>query len=510
MEITMQSLSRVSTALVIAGLLSGTALAQRVMLLPGQSNAVNKATDALVTTDLTTLTPADLVAALIGPGVTVSNIVYQGAPVAGGTFTGGAGIVGFNTGVILSSGNISSVPGPNDIPNTTTNNGQPGDPDLNVIIPGTQDRALLEFDFECTGTQTVSFQYVFSSEEYNEYVNTNFNDVFAFFLNGVNIALLPGTGNPVSINNVNGGNPFTGVGPNATEYINNQCNAGGLPAYPCAGNRDTEMDGLTVVFTATAALLPGVNHIKLAIADVADSAFDSNVFIRGQSFQCATPAPFFDAPSPCGQTLNATVGVPFSYSVVAKAATGLPGNQITLTGIGAPATATHTPPLPVVGTGPNAAASSTFNWTPSNAEVGTYVIVYTGTDQLNQSVTCSVTVTVAECYLFMGFTEISVPLGPEPDDIFRVMPLVWYPVSTTSIPPLSIPNNTSLLNFELVTQIGMFNPSVFAGNPLQLSNGFRLTIGAGTQSYGLQTGISLGGDPVPQLGSNYHFAFTIQ
>lgn len=501
-----------ATAVAVAALaVAGTSVAQRSNLLPGQSNAQPKLFDALGTTDLNTLTPNDLAQALVGAGVTVSNVTYAGVPIAAGTFTGGAGIVGFDNGVILSSGNIASVPGPNTAGNTTTNNGQPGDPDLEMLIPFTQDASVLEFDFECTGASNITFQYVFSSEEYNEYVNSSFNDVFGFFLNGTNIALLPVSGNPVAINNVNCGNPFTGMGPNCTEYINNHCGQGGLPGYPCAGNRDTEMDGLTVVFTATSAINPGVNHLKLAIADVGDSAWDSNVFIRGASLSCSTPAPFFDAPSPCGQTIGGSVGVPISYTVVAKAATGQPGNAITLTASGLPATATQTPPLPLSDVGPNATAASVFSWTPVAGEEGTYVITYTGTDQLGQVATCTVVLEVAECYLFLGLQAANFPLGPDPDDTVLVAPLTWWPVTTVSIPELTIPNSSFLLNLEIFTQVGMFNPTVFPTNPLQLSNGWKLVLGSHTESYppGFSTGIDLSGLPVPQLGSNYSFSFTI-
>jgi hypothetical protein len=56
------------------------------------------------TVDLTGgITPTDLVNNLLGPGVTVSNIVYKGATAAAGTFSGGAGIIGFGNGIILSS-----------------------------------------------------------------------------------------------------------------------------------------------------------------------------------------------------------------------------------------------------------------------------------------------------------------------------------------------------------------------------------------------------------------------
>jgi hypothetical protein len=123
------------------------------------------------------LTPTDLVQAMIGSGPNgpiISNITYTGANIAAGTFSGGTGIIGFENGIILSSGNIASVVGPNVSDNTTTDNGQPGDPDLDNLIPGYQtfDATVLEFDFECQDLQVISFQYVFASEEYNEYVNS--------------------------------------------------------------------------------------------------------------------------------------------------------------------------------------------------------------------------------------------------------------------------------------------------------------------------------------------------
>ena len=68
----------------------------------------------LSTQDLASgLTPTDLVTALLGPGVSVSNVTFTGANVAAGTFSGGTGIVGFPSGIMLSSGSIAFVPGPN-------------------------------------------------------------------------------------------------------------------------------------------------------------------------------------------------------------------------------------------------------------------------------------------------------------------------------------------------------------------------------------------------------------
>lgn len=272
-------------------------LPSRPVVAPGADNwrpAHQQTSRALVTQDLGSgLTPADLVSALLGTGVAVSNIHFTGAQIAAGTFSGGTGIIGFPSGIILSSGNIGFVPGPNSQGDVTAHNDLLGDADLDALIPGyeTFDACTLEFDFQCDGPQIVMFRYVFTSEEYNEWVNSAYNDVFGFFLNGQNIALVPGSnGLATSINNVNCDNPYNPpAGSFCNLYINNDCNDIPPGTYPCGGVRDTQMDGLLTVLTATAALQPGLNHIKLAIADAGDHILDSNVFIEGQSFTCGTP-----------------------------------------------------------------------------------------------------------------------------------------------------------------------------------------------------------------------------
>jgi hypothetical protein len=67
------------------------------------------------------------------------------------------------------------------------------------------DAASLTFDFESTISQTLFFTFAFASTEYPDYVNSEYNDAFAFLLNGQNIALVPGTTDPVAINTVNVG-----------------------------------------------------------------------------------------------------------------------------------------------------------------------------------------------------------------------------------------------------------------------------------------------------------------
>jgi hypothetical protein len=249
-----------------------------------------------MTQDLTQgLTPEDLVATLVGPGVTVSNIDYRGADVAAGKVFNGTGIIGFANGIVLSSGCISNVVaqgGMNSSNSFTCDNAQQGDNDLDGQIPGytTFDATVLEFDFECENLQVISFEYVFTSEEYNEYANTAYNDVFAFFVNGVNMALLPDGITPVSINNVNCGNPEGDPTPhNCDLFVNNSCEGPpGFPdlGFPCVPAFQTEMDGMTVKLTVFTEVNPGMNHIKLAIADAGDPVLDSNVFIRTQSFTC--------------------------------------------------------------------------------------------------------------------------------------------------------------------------------------------------------------------------------
>ena len=266
---------------------------------PGETNWVPQGgrLASLSTDDLNSgLTATDLVDVLLGGAtcVSVSNITLNGVNTAAGTFAGGTGIIGFESGIILSTGNIASVVGPiNTSDSTTTHNGHPGDTDLDTLVPGYQtfDATVLEFDFECPELDVVQFQYVFTSEEYNEFVYSPYNNVFGFFLNGTNIALIPTTTTPVAINNVNCGNPYNPAGgTNCSLFINNDCSDIPPGTFPCNGPVQTEMDGLTQVFTAVGVLDPGVNHIKLAIADAGDSILDSNVFIKAGIFTCVVPS----------------------------------------------------------------------------------------------------------------------------------------------------------------------------------------------------------------------------
>ncbi len=219
------------------------------------------------------------------PNITINSATYTGAANASGFFSGGTGILPFESGILLTSGSVQNVLGPNNSDGAGTSNNLAGDPDLETLIPPAQttfDASILEIKFTPT-KGTISFQFVFGSEEYNEFVGSGFNDVFGFFLNGVNIALIPGTATPVSINNVN-------LGLNSDYYTDNDLQSGPPPI-------DLEYDGyvgLKKVLFAQGSVNPGVeNTIKIAIADSGDSILDSGVFLKGGSFvnQPAVPEP---------------------------------------------------------------------------------------------------------------------------------------------------------------------------------------------------------------------------
>ncbi len=220
-----------------------------------------------------------LATSILGSGISISGLSYIGGTNQAGVFTHGiASGIGIDGGILLTSGDATLVDNTNTSDSSTGTTGTGGDADLNAIIGGTTyDRNVLEFDFTSTGGD-LFFNYAFASEEYNEYTNSQFNDVFAFLLDSVNIALIPGTSTAVAINTVNGGNPL-GTGASHPEYFNNNDLNDGGPFF------SIEYDGFTDVFTAKAlGLSAGTHHIKLAIADTSDSILDSGVFIQGGSF----------------------------------------------------------------------------------------------------------------------------------------------------------------------------------------------------------------------------------
>ncbi len=227
---------------------------------------------------------------LLGSGVTVSNITFNGTPTSIGEFDGSSCNVGLASGVVMTTGTVLNTGngphGPNNSGSSGVENGAPGIGLLSNLVGGsTYDAAVLEFDF-VPYSDTVRFNYVFGSEEYPEYVGSQFNDVFGFFISGPgipggmqNIARLP-NGQAVAINNVNAGS-------NPGFFVNN----GDGNSAPQNGSANyIQYDGFTKVLTAESKVQCGQTyHLIIAIADVGDRIYDSGIFLEANSLSSKTP-----------------------------------------------------------------------------------------------------------------------------------------------------------------------------------------------------------------------------
>ena len=251
-----------------------------------------------------TQTPLELLQnVLLGEGVTVTNVTYNGVPgdvvdEQAGSFTGALGSIGLESGIMLATGNVNVALGPNDEGGSTEGGGNfaVGDPDLEILAGvTTNDASILEFDFVPVG-DSITFRYVFASEEYNEYVCGTVNDVFGFFLSGpgitgpfsgnaANLALVPGSVIPVSINTVNNGT-VGGFGQEVNcSSLDPNWTGNNIYYLDNGTSIEVQFDGQTVVLTARAEVVCGETyHIKMAIADGGDTAFDSAVFLEAGSF----------------------------------------------------------------------------------------------------------------------------------------------------------------------------------------------------------------------------------
>lgn len=220
------------------------------------------------------LTATQLAQLLAGNGVSVSNATFNCAATGIGSFSGTSSI-GFSNGVILSSGDIS-LASPNSNTSSAGNcNSTPGESDLNSLAgASTYDACALEFDV-IPLCDTLKFKYVFGSDEYPEFVNSGYNDAFAFFISGPgisgqpNIAQLPNSSTYVTIDNVNNG-------ANSQYYVANS-------------GTTIEYDGHTTVLTAWSLVQScQTYHLRIVIADAGDCVYDSGVFLEAGSLQCAS------------------------------------------------------------------------------------------------------------------------------------------------------------------------------------------------------------------------------
>lgn len=262
------------------------------------------------------LTAAEVAATVSGPGATITNVRITGSTRSIGTFTQGA--LGISSGIILSSGDVATAVGPNDNEGAGEDLGTAGDSQLDTIVTPnvTHDAAILEFDV-VTSTPVFTISYVFASEEYREFVDHEFNDVFAFFVDGVNIATTPGSKDPVTINSINHLR-------NTHLYRDNET------------GENTQFDGFTVPMLAVAFVEPRVSHhIRIAIADTADGILDSAVFIEQGGITGTTAPVLVPNVSSLAMNVGETVTLPIPIFFVfddipyTLTATGVPGATTT-------------------------------------------------------------------------------------------------------------------------------------------------------------------------------------
>ena len=296
-----------------------------------------------------TQTPVQLVqGVLMGAGVNATNIRFNGA--AGnsvdqqiGAFNSAASNAGIPNGLVLSTGSVAQAVGPNDGTRASTQVlGIVSDPDLVILSGGLNidDASILEFDFIPSGG-AVSFNFVFASEEYPGYVCGTVNDAFGFFISGPgiagpftngaeNIALIPGTTVPVTINSVNSGvvGGQGGIAANCTAIDPNWiANSVYYVDNGNANNPDPtaiRYNGRTVMMTASSQVQCGQQyHIKIAIGDGGDSVYDSALFLEAGTFasptisvnaSAALTAPLCMANTDLQALVSAGATAPITYS----------------------------------------------------------------------------------------------------------------------------------------------------------------------------------------------------
>ncbi len=262
-----------------------------------------------------TVTPgqpaAILAAKLAGPGITILSPTLTCPTVANGTFVSVATPLTIDSGILLTTGKAVLASGAESYL-ASTNNSAPGDPALATLaLTATLfDACTLQFDFVPKG-DTVSFNYQFGSEEYNHSTCGPYNDAFAFFISGPgivgtqNMALIPGTTIPVTVNSVNSGIPGPG-------YTLANCTAMGAGSpftayyYDNTGGTQLTYKGYTNKMTAFHSVAPcDTYHLKISICDAGNALYDSGVFIEAGSLKTNSFA--FDHTSVVGTTVN---GVP--------------------------------------------------------------------------------------------------------------------------------------------------------------------------------------------------------
>lgn len=241
----------------------------------------NQATGPMTINQLPTVIPS-IQNILFGDCVNVSNISFYGSTSAAiGYFSDSAATIGFDYGLLLTTGLIFNAIGPNTVPGAGTDINMPGDYLLDMEIPGffTRDAVSINFEFTAQADTIIACEFVFASEEYPEYVGSQYNDVFGFYIQGPgtngweNLARVPGTNLPITVNTLNAN-------------LNNQYYVNNTPGLIL------QYDAYTTPMQLQYPVQAGETYqFRIIIADAGDGIYDSGVFIKGGSFLGNEPLP---------------------------------------------------------------------------------------------------------------------------------------------------------------------------------------------------------------------------
>ncbi|MGB0958835.1 MAG: Hint domain-containing protein [Halocynthiibacter sp.] len=216
---------------------------------------------------------------IFGQGVVVNSATYSGDNNSSGIYTGAdttmPGVAPSASGVILSSGFVNTVTNSSGTSNQsggTSNdtNGIDNDAQLNAAAgTGTRDASILDVDFVPTG-DILTLRFVFGSEEFPEYSNSTYNDMVGVWINGQQSTVTTSAGN---------------------SNVTSLSNATNLYVDNTASQYNTEMDGFTLTLSMDIPVVAGqMNSIRIAIADVSDSSYNSYLMIAGDSAQTVAVA----------------------------------------------------------------------------------------------------------------------------------------------------------------------------------------------------------------------------
>ena len=252
-------------------------------------------------------------AQLVGSGVYVWNVKFNNSTSSTfgssqiGTFrSNGYPKLQMDSGVVMTTGNISVAVGPNNTGSASnTATGSWTDAVMNAYLSGTSVTSCATIDFDFVSISPyVTMNYCFGSEEYPNYVWSSYNDVFAFRVTGPspttgqsvtkNIAIIPHTtsssnpnGIPVAINTVNGktsgGNTSQGQYHYNEFFVQNYTSESDWASGN--GASGVQYNGFTQKLSANATLVPCAQyHMHISICNAGDDSYDSGVFLEKKSF----------------------------------------------------------------------------------------------------------------------------------------------------------------------------------------------------------------------------------